>query len=246
MQTYRIRAIPRACKPLTTITAPQSARAMGTFFPHFPSQTFAPFFREFDSLFPSEHFMIRPQQQLRPFTPKFDIEEVGDSFSLRGELPGINQEDINIEFVDGNTLLIQGKTATQTNITDVKGKAIEGSSSSSPNTITADNASETSANSHKATVEDEYVDAGAEKEGASTSTQGAPTPATTNATELTTAPEQPRSKFWVSERSVGEFQRTFSFPGKVNQEAVKASLKNGILSIVVPKAAKQERKIAIE
>ncbi|KAL8789835.1 MAG: hypothetical protein Q9213_000903 [Squamulea squamosa] len=223
---------------------------MGTFFPHFPSQSFAPFFREFDSLFPSENFMIRPQRQLRPFTPKFDIEEVGDSFSLRGELPGINQEDISIEFINDNTLVIKGKieqSSTQTNLADVKGKAIEGSSSSSsPNTITADNASETSANYHKATVEDDYVDAGAEKEGVSTTTQDVATPASTNATEFVTTPEQPRSKYWVSERSVGEFQRTFSFPGKVNQEAVKASLKNGILSIVVPKAVRQGRKIAIE
>lgn len=54
-------------------------------------------------------------------------------------------------------------------------------------------------------------------------------------------------KYWVSERSVGEFHRSFSFPNRVDQEAVKASLKNGVLSIVVPKAkAPQPRKITIE
>ncbi|KAL8730456.1 MAG: hypothetical protein Q9166_004094 [cf. Caloplaca sp. 2 TL-2023] len=247
MQTYRVRAIPRACKPLTAITTPQSARAMSTIFPHFPSQSFAPFFREFDSLFPSESFMVRPQQ-LRPFTPRFDVREMGTAYHLDLELPGTNQEDINIEFVDANTLVIKGKTeraSTQSNAVDVKGKGIEGASS--PKTITADNASETSSNYHKATVEDEYVDAGAEREGsATTATEGAPTLAATKATEVAAAPQQPQSRYWVSERSVGEFQRTFSFPGKVDQEAVKASLKNGILSIVVPKAARQERKIAIE
>lgn len=54
-------------------------------------------------------------------------------------------------------------------------------------------------------------------------------------------------KYWVSERSVGEFHRSFSFPTRVDQDAVKASLKNGILSVVVPKAKAQEpRKINIE
>lgn len=247
MQTYRVRAIPRACRPLTTVATPQSARAMGTFFPHFPSQAFAPFFRDFDSLFPSEAFMPRPQRT-RPFTPRFDVQEVPTAYELHGELPGIKQEDIDIEFVDANTLVIKGKTvreSSHTNDIDVKGKGIEGAST--PKAIAADNASESSTNYHKATVEDDFVDAGAEKEGsATTATEGAPTPASTEVATTSAKEEQPGHKYWVSERSVGEFQRTFSFPGKVDQEAVKASLKNGILSIIVPKAAKQERKIAIE
>ncbi|KAI4120169.1 MAG: hypothetical protein LQ345_000125 [Seirophora villosa] len=252
MQTYRVRAIPRACRPLTNITAPQSARAMGTFFPHFPTQSFAPFFRDFDSLFQPEAFGVRPQQ-LRPFTPRFDVQEVPSAYELHGELPGIKQEDIDIQFVDANTLVIKGKTAresTRTNHVDTKGKAVEGAST--PKAIAADNASETSSNFRKASVEDEYVDAGAEREGsaASAATDGGPTSAEITATEAPSAPaaeqEEPGHKYWVTERSVGEFQRTFSFPGKVNQEAVKASLRNGILSIVVPKAVKQEKKIAIE
>ena len=61
------------------------------------------------------------------------------------------------------------------------------------------------------------------------------------------AKAQSQSKYWVSERSVGEFHRTFSFPTRVDQDAVKASLKNGILSVVVPKAAApQSKKITIE
>lgn len=42
-------------------------------------------------------------------------------------------------------------------------------------------------------------------------------------------------KYWVSERSIGEFQRSFSFPGVVDIDAVKANLENGLLKIVVPK-----------
>ncbi|KAG0153577.1 hypothetical protein PDIDSM_2231 [Penicillium digitatum] len=54
-------------------------------------------------------------------------------------------------------------------------------------------------------------------------------------------------RFWASERSVGEFQRVFSFPTSVDQHNVKASLKHGILSIEVPKAsAATSKKITIE
>ncbi|KAL8709097.1 MAG: hypothetical protein Q9220_006118 [cf. Caloplaca sp. 1 TL-2023] len=252
MQTYHIRAIPRACRPLTTITAPQPARAMGAFFPHFPSQSFAPFFREIDSLFSSpESLTIRPSQN-GSFTPRFDVREVGSAYELHGELPGIRQKDIDIEFVDANTLVIKGKTersSTRGNESaDIKGKGIEGDASS-PKAVAADDASETSSTYQKATVEDEYVDAGAEREQSSATEGGAPTPTASEVAKTTPAQEetqQPQHKYWVSERSVGEFQRTFSFPGKVDQEAVKASLKNGILNVLVPKAAKQERKILIE
>lgn len=57
--------------------------------------------------------------------------------------------------------------------------------------------------------------------------------------------EKPR--YWVSERSVGEFQRTFSFPSRVDQDRVRANLRDGILSVVVPKAAPPTaRKITIQ
>jgi len=43
------------------------------------------------------------------------------------------------------------------------------------------------------------------------------------------------NKYWIKERMVGEFQRSFSFPKTIDQEAVKASLNHGILSVTVPK-----------
>lgn len=47
-----------------------------------------------------------------------------------------------------------------------------------------------------------------------------------------------RPKYWVSERTIGEFQRTFSFPGSVDIDKVHASLAHGILKVVVPKREK--------
>jgi HSP20 family molecular chaperone IbpA len=55
------------------------------------------------------------------------------------------------------------------------------------------------------------------------------------------------ANYWVSERSIGEFLHNFSFPGHVDQDEVRGSFKDGILSIVVPKAKRPDvRRIAIE
>lgn len=42
-------------------------------------------------------------------------------------------------------------------------------------------------------------------------------------------------RYWVSERTVGEFQRSFQFPGGIDIDNVKANLEHGLLKIVVPK-----------
>lgn len=66
--------------------------------------------------------------------------------------------------------------------------------------------------------------------------------------EGTEKKEETSDKTWVSERTVGDFLRTFNFPTPVDQDKCKASMKNGILSINVPKVEekKQSRRIAIE
>ena len=175
------------------------------------------------------------------------MREVNSAYELHGEFPGIKQEDIEIEFVDANTLVIRGKAERQSTQTSDKGKSIE--QPTVTETVAADTASETSSSSYqKATVEEDYVDAGAAAEDAE-----APVTKSTASVEATPAPSTPAVnkadpdyKYWVSERSVGQFERRFSFPGRVNQEAVKASLANGILSVIVPKAIRKETKITIE
>ena len=217
------------------------------FFPHFNNfgNDFAPLFRLLDSatadLVPSSR-----QHARQTFTPRFDVREVGSAYELQGELPGIEQKDLNIEFLDERTLVIRGRTVAEDTKTNEVAEAAE-PAKAVQNEPANDNASEKSVNYQKASVEDEYVDAGAESEAA----DGAKTPASTTA-EVTPAVEskeavEPSSKYWVSERSVGEFERRFSFPGRVELENVKASLKNGILSVVVPKVvAQQSRRINIE
>lgn len=210
-----------------------------SFFPRFTPFSNSPFnnseFQPLYRLFSEFDDMARSQntRSVRSFAPRFDVRELEDGYHLDGELPGVDQKDIQIEFTDPHTLVIKGRTVRETtnandaaqieDVTHVSG-AIESGSEKS----------------HQATVEDENP--------TSTST---PAPETQPSTEVaktqSEVQKQPDNKYWVSERSVGEFHRSFSFPIRVNQDAVKASLKNGILSIIVPKMKAQEsRRINIE
>ncbi|KAE9366291.1 HSP20-like chaperone [Stipitochalara longipes BDJ] len=55
------------------------------------------------------------------------------------------------------------------------------------------------------------------------------------------------AKIWRSERRTGDFSCTFAFPKPFDQEGVKATMKNGILNLSVPKAKKEleQKKITI-
>lgn len=170
---------------------------------------------------------------MKTFTPKFDVKETADAYELHGDLPGIEQKDVEIEFTDAQTINIKGRTErSYTSGTPPAGFVED---APSQNTITDGKTPETnSGKAHQPTVEDE-------KDG---ETSNANTVATKTAHEEHKAPS---ARYWVSERSVGEFSRSFSFPIRVDVDAVKASMKNGVLTVEVPKAKKQEsrKKITI-
>jgi len=192
-----------------------------------PASSFTPLFRlldDFDQYQQGSRQLYRGGA-MKTFNPKFDVKENPDSYELHGELPGIEQSNVEIEFTDIQTITIKGRTehsytsGTPPAIEDAKvaGAITEGGEPKAP--------------SHKATVEDEVAEA--------QKTEGA---------EVVKAEESKasESKYWVSERSVGEFSRSFTFPVRVDQDNVQASMKNGILSILVPKSKKHEsRKINI-
>lgn len=190
-------------------------------FPRLVSREMRPWLRLFEELESStpQHHAFR--SQLSSFTPSFDIKETKDSYVLDGELPGVTDKSaLDLTFVDENTLVIKGRIERNTET---------GKPSTEEN-------KEPAAETH-------YHAPSVEGEGeASTVTKTSET-----STEVQTKQEN-GDKYWIRERYVGEFQRAFSFPQSVDHEAVKASLKDGILSIVVPKKAKPEgfRKINIE
>jgi len=53
------------------------------------------------------------------------------------------------------------------------------------------------------------------------------------------------AKYWVAERAIGVFERKFKFEGLIDQDNVRASLENGLLTIFVPKREAFVRSIFI-
>ncbi|RIA98494.1 HSP20-like chaperone [Glomus cerebriforme] len=78
-------------------------------------------------------------------------------------------------------------------------------------------------------------------------TSGTTTESTGTTTDVITAADNvSKPTFWTSERMRGHFQRSFQFPGKIDPENVKASYKDGLLSVVVPKVENHGKQISIE
>jgi len=156
----------------------------------------------------------------RAFSPNFDVHETQHEYILEGELPGLSdKKNVSIEFTDDKTILIQGKIERQMRgWTDDAGnfKAIEGGEGAEQKQL------EQSAGENQGGQEKEKSAGHNNKE------------------------KEKRSKYWVSERSVGEFSRSFSFPSHVDIDNVKANLDHGILKVVVPKLEKKSgRKIEV-
>jgi HSP20 family molecular chaperone IbpA len=206
-----------------------------------PESSFTPLFRLLDDY---DNYSREVTQQgqgqrstgrraasLPAFTPKFDVKELENAYELHGELPGIEKDNINIEFTDDSTIVISGRverhytagTPPEDGNVQMSGAITEGDKEHHQ--------------SHKATVEDEEAEKAKQKGGSSEVTK------TNKQQEVA----KPTERYWVSERSVGSFHRTFNFPSRIDQEHVTANLNNGVLSITVPKIKKQEgRRIAIQ
>ncbi len=61
-----------------------------------------------------------------------------------------------------------------------------------------------------------------------------------------TEQKKPGDTFYTYERSYGSFARTFTLPDSADTEAVKADLKDGVLTVAVPKKAKEQpRMVAV-
>jgi HSP20 family molecular chaperone IbpA len=228
------RPITQATKTLLTPTTRKMSFFPGSFIA--PRDTsFSPLFRlleDFDNYSRAgegSQVQGRHRTSLKTFHPKFDVKELADAYELHGELPGVEQKDVEIEFTDASTLTVKGRTERQYTSGTPPAGFIESLDATAA--ITESGEANGHGKAHKATVEDE---------------EGATKDNTEVAKKDQTPPAEPEFKYWAAERSVGHFTRSFTFPARVDQDHVKASMKNGILSIVVPKAKKHEsRKITI-
>ncbi|KAE8557501.1 hypothetical protein TMatcc_004956 [Talaromyces marneffei ATCC 18224] len=231
-----------------TLTSRRSMSLMPRFFPPSPFSSnrsrptgeFSSLFRLLDDYtdhvtrrFDDGPFADLSRNMTSTFAPKFDIKETDEAYQLDGEIPGIEKDAIELAFLDENTLQIKGRTERSF-------------SSDTPSNAAEDGANKTGAGSESA--DSASINPPAE----TTTTKGAePTKAVaqTETSSPATTENSGNGRYWATERSVGEFSRTFYFPAPVDQEAVKASLKNGVLSITVPKKVVEEptaRRINIE
>ncbi|KAI1651783.1 HSP20-like chaperone [Daldinia loculata] len=239
---------PKYLKPINTTISPANnfhttASKMSVFGPRFYSPAepnFTGLFRlidDFDRYAGQSENGAAAQQaggrhgrHLPTFTPKFDLKETENHYELQGELPGIEKDQVNIEFTDPQTIVIRGRVErSYTSGTPPAGLLEKGESKGA----IADAPKEQHEKAPKPTVED--------------APEGGSTVAEANKNKAAAEqPKQPQAKYWVSERSVGEFSRTFQFPSRVDTDNVSASLNNGILSVIVPKAKKPEgRRVVI-
>ncbi|KAL7629185.1 hypothetical protein AAE478_000705 [Parahypoxylon ruwenzoriense] len=168
--------------------------------------------------------------RLPTFTPKFDLKETENNYELHGELPGIEKNNVNIEFTDPQTIVIRGRVERSYTSGTPPAGLLEGQEEMSGAITGAPK--EHPEKVPKPTVEEEGEEGAAGKAAVA---------------ETEKSKQAPQTKYWVSERSVGEFSRTFQFPSRVEHDSVNASLDNGILSVIVPKAKKHEgRRITIK
>ncbi|KFZ24385.1 hypothetical protein V502_01142 [Pseudogymnoascus sp. VKM F-4520 (FW-2644)] len=144
--------------------------------------------------------------------PKFDLIELAGSFSLCGELPGVQPNDIELEFSNPQTISIRGHTRRSYKFcTPSTGVTTE---------IATVRAGGKASKSYEVPVEGENV----------------------SMEDVCNATPEPLQagifpdKYWLSERSIGEFSRSFLFHVRIDHEHVQASMTNGLLSIIVPKA----------
>lgn len=208
--------------------------------------SFTPLFRlldDFDSYSrqsgqQGHHGGRRAAAAVPTWQPKFDIRETGEAYELHGELPGMSKDNVHIEFTEPQTMLIRGKverTYHAGTSPNAAAAAVEDNKSTNGASTTSE-AGDRSPKPRQATVEDEGEDDGfTTVEQGDEESQQVDKPAAAAA-----ASAADRAKYWLTERSIGEFSRTFNFPARVDQDDVSASLKDGILSVTVPKAKKHE------
>ncbi|CZT50768.1 uncharacterized protein RSE6_11815 [Rhynchosporium secalis] len=198
---------------------------------------------------PCIRLVHRPAPQT--FTPRFDVTETADSYELFGELPGLENADLDIQFVDAQTIVIKGKT--ERSVSTSRSAPSESAKEVEQTQETATEPDENEKSSLAATVEDDYDEADIPLDTPSSAASTASLVAKGKQPEKTassssstlnheTQTQSPRqAKYWVSERKVGNFARSFAFEQRIEQDFVTAGLKNGVLNVVVPKSVRSKK-----
>lgn len=186
------------------------------------------------------HFSNRHHHLMNCFIPRFDLEEDTRFYYFYGEIPGAKAEDITIEPHDSHTLVIYGTTHSPSSghiLPTLGGELINGNERSARPPTQAPSTGSTE--EAKADITSD-----GNKPPLSLSPQNHNRHSPTSYIEpgsATKAPPRPEHKTLLSERLVGDFHRTFAFPMPVLEEAIRASIEDGVLSLLIPKKQKNDR-----
>jgi HSP20 family molecular chaperone IbpA len=147
--------------------------------------------------------------------PKFELGEASDSYKLYGELPGLRKDNLCVEFTHPQTLLVRGKfefppTNDHTRVSRGESGAAKGAKANLKEPL-ASTTNENSAHTSQQLSEEDLKAVGEESSD---------------------------SKIIHSLRDWrrGEFSRTFNFSVPIAPDAATATLRDGILTVFVPKA----------
>jgi HSP20 family molecular chaperone IbpA len=198
----------------------------------------------------------------KPWQPRFDAQETANVFLIRGELPGLTKENITIDFPEPQKMVIRGRlveggqdpvpqAAAQPQPAQLEPAQPEPEVPAAPSSPVSETSSR---KSFQATVEDsdenddfDVVSNFSEQEKEQKKPQQPAAPAVQPQAQVQPKPtEQPQPQPKPRQRVVREFTRTYTFPSPVNYDATTADLKDGLLTVVVPKPQKHEpRRIVI-
>lgn len=184
---------------------------------------------EFDRHFSHRH------RFMNCFIPRFDLEEDSHSYYLYGELPGAKVEDITIEAHGENTLVVYGRTNRPYSLSQNQDKENKGTPPSDDgNTyvnVKASDAEKPIPGQHSPAASNEKPNP----------PHHDPNRLVSHDSSTEAVNKLPQRRTLLSERLVGEFHRTFTFPCPIAEEGVKASMENGVLYLLVPKVEGRTR-----
>ncbi|KAH7125633.1 hypothetical protein B0J11DRAFT_528917 [Dendryphion nanum] len=191
---------PQACNPFSYYSAPRPTYRRVVSRPAFPS--FVPFLSQVDELLTeldrearrAQH--IQRQQRKRAFRARFEVQENNEGYEVQGDIHGFEQQNIQIEVTDENTLRVAGNTEWKSEQASTspeperhdeatKDIEMDGATLAEPEATTTEFADVTDAEiihsdtssqkSYQATVEDDFEDLGAETSSTISSTTEAET-----------------------------------------------------------------------
>jgi HSP20 family protein len=153
--------------------------------------------------------------------PPTDIKEAPEAYELHAELPGYDKKNIKIELAEDRRTLILTGVAEESKSDEEQGEQQAGSGSA------AHAKKEEKQHGQKHTKDEKQV--------------------TQKKSEDAQVAKGQTPQWWVNERVVTSFTRSYTFPTPIKADGIKARFEDGILMIWAPKdTAGHARQISID